>query len=77
MEQMSLEHEPGRACWCGPRIAKPCPECGGDDPTCWRCDESGLGDTTTDDTDDVLVIHVDNTGLAAVGALPTPQEADK
>jgi len=54
-----LEHERfSRKCWCNPRLAKPCDECDGD-PGCWKC-EDGLIDTTIDDPDDILIIHVDD-----------------
>lgn len=61
---MSLEHEFGtRLCWCNPRLAKPCNECGDNDLNCWKCDEIGLVTTHIGDPGDIVIIHIDNTGL--------------
>lgn len=60
LTSMELEHEFGsRTCWCNPRLADHCPECGGKDPDCWRCDELGLVDVDIDYPSEVVIIHID------------------
>lgn len=55
-------HWVGRACWCGPRLIRTCPECRDDAarrPACRVCGGTGEVECHADDPDALVVVHVD------------------
>lgn len=59
MTDLYIEHDTdSRDCWCNPALYALCPECGGSEEGCWRCESghNGLVVTAGPEGDETLII---------------------